>query len=206
MASEEYNLKCIVTGPPFVGKSSLLLQFCEKEFTNEMDTTVGVEFQTKSIEIDSTKIKLEIWDTAGQESFRSITTNYYRGSHIALLVYDITMRQSFQHLASWVQEVTTMSSPEIIIILIGNKSDMNEKRVISFEDGDKFAKAHNLLFFETCAKDYETVQKVFETGTRKVLNLIKEGKLTVVNKKPTNVQLTTPPPTPKKKNECCKIN
>ncbi|KAM9941596.1 hypothetical protein ACTFIT_008158 [Dictyostelium discoideum] len=203
---EEYHLKCIVTGPPFVGKSSLLLQFCEKEFSFEMDTTIGVEFQTRSILIDSSKIKLEIWDTAGQESFRSITTNYYRGAHIALLCYDITKRQSFQYLSGWMDEVRQMSSPNIVIALIGNKCDCKDKRVITTEEGAKFAKENDILFFETSAKDYESVESVFDGVSKKVLSLIKQGTLTVVNKKPQSIQLGAPTQeTPKKpKSECCK--
>ncbi|GAM23534.1 hypothetical protein SAMD00019534_067090 [Acytostelium subglobosum LB1] len=186
----EYHFKCIVTGPPCVGKSSILLQFCEKEFSPEIDTTVGVEFQTKTMELDSAyKIKLEIWDTAGQESFRSITNNYYRGAHIALLVYDITNRQTFQFLGSWLEEITHMSSANIVTLLIGNKCDSNERRVVTHEEGARFARENNILFIETSAKDSTNVEKAFEEATRKVVKLIKEGKMVVVDKKPQTVNL-----------------
>ncbi|EGG14837.1 Rab GTPase [Cavenderia fasciculata] len=182
---EEYHLKCIVTGPPCVGKSSLLLQFCEKEFSTELDTTVGVEFQSKTMELDGQfKIKLEIWDTAGQESFRSITNNYYRGAHIALLVYDITNRQSFQYLGSWLEEIAQMSTPNIVTLLIGNKCDAKERRVVTLEEAQRFAKSNDLIFIETSAKDNTNVEKVFEDAARQVITLIKQGKLVVVNKKP----------------------
>ncbi|EFA75388.1 Rab GTPase [Heterostelium album PN500] len=187
---EEFHFKCIVTGPPCVGKSSLLLQFCEKEFSAELDTTVGVEFQSKTMELDSTyKIKLEIWDTAGQESFRSITNNYYRGAHIALLVYDITNRQSFQYLGSWLEEISQMSGENIVTLLIGNKSDHNDRRVVKVEEGERFARENNILFIETSAKDNTNVEKAFEDATRQVVKLIKEGKMVVVNKKPQTVSL-----------------
>ncbi|EGC31782.1 hypothetical protein DICPUDRAFT_82365 [Dictyostelium purpureum] len=202
---EEYHLKCIVTGPPFVGKSSLLLQFCEREFSVEMDTTIGVEFQTRSLNIGENKIKLEIWDTAGQESFRSITNNYYRGAHIALLCYDITKRQSFQHLSGWMEEIHQMSSPNIVVALIGNKCDVADKRVVTMDEGQKFANEHNIIFFETSAKDYSSVERVFEGVAKRVIDLIKSGALTVVNKKPQSIQLgqEQKPNQPTKK-ECCK--
>ncbi|KYQ90319.1 Rab GTPase [Tieghemostelium lacteum] len=193
MASE-YHLKCIVTGPPSVGKSSLLLQFCEKEFSEQIDTTIGVEFQTKTLDIDNKyKVKLEIWDTAGQESFRSITNNYYRGAHIALLIYDISNRQSFQYLGSWLEEISQMSSPDIVTILIGNKNDIVGRRVVTFEEGESFARDNNITFLETSAKDNRGVENVFQIASKQVITLVNQGKLQVVNKKPQTITLQKQP-------------
>ncbi|XP_017399982.2 ras-related protein Rab-2B [Cebus imitator] len=117
-----YLFKYIIIGDTGVGKSCLLLQFTDKRFQPVHDLTIGVEFGARMVNIDGKQIKLQIWDTAGQESFRSITRSYYRGAAGALLVYDITRRETFNHLTSWLEDARQHSSSNMVIMLIGNKS------------------------------------------------------------------------------------
>lgn len=115
----------IIIGDTGVGKSCLLLQFTDKRFQPVHDLTIGVEFGARLINLDGKQIKLQIWDTAGQESFRSITRSYYRGAAGALLVYDITRRETFDHLASWLEDARQHANPNMTIMLIGNKADLS---------------------------------------------------------------------------------
>lgn len=117
--------RCPILG---VGKSCLLLQFTDKRFRQQHDLTIGVEFGARTIQINEKNIKLQIWDTAGQESFKSITRSYYRGAAGALLVYDITRRDTFTHLTRWLEEVRQNGNPDMTIMLIGNKGDLDARR------------------------------------------------------------------------------
>ena len=149
-----------------VGKSCLLLQFTDKRFRTQHDLTIGVEFGARLINIQEKNIKLQIWDTAGQESFKSITRSYYRGAAGALLVYDITRRDTFTHLTRWLEEVRQNGNPDMTIMLIGNKSDLDARRQVSTEEGERFAKEHSLIFMETSAKTSYNVEEAFlQTST-----------------------------------------
>jgi len=157
----KYLFKYIIVGDTAVGKSCLLLQFTDKKFQPQHDLTIGVEFGSRTITIDSNQVKLQIWDTAGQEKFRSITRSYYRGAAGALLVYDITRRDSFEHLTSWLEDCLKYSSPNIVIMLIGNKSDLEANRQVTADEGEAFAAKHGLLFLETSAKNADNVDEAF---------------------------------------------
>ncbi len=125
------------------------------------DLTIGVEFGSRTISIDQDQIKLQIWDTAGQESFRSITRSYYRDAAGALLVYDITRRESFNHLGRWLEEARVNGNKNMTIMLIGNKSDLENRRAVSYEEGKEFADKHGLIFLETSAKSASNVEAAF---------------------------------------------
>jgi len=154
--------KYIIVGDTAVGKSCLLLQFTDKRFQPVHDLTIGVEFGSRTMNLkDGKQVKLQIWDTAGQEKFRSITRSYYRGAAGALLVYDITRRETFDHLTTWLEDCRKFSHGNVVIMLIGNKSDLNEKRVVSREEGERFAKLNNLFFLETSAKTADNVEEAF---------------------------------------------
>jgi Ras-related protein Rab-2A len=166
-----------------VGKSCLLLQFTDKRFQPVHDLTIGVEFGARMINVKdgSTQVKLQIWDTAGQESFRSITRSYYRGAAGALLVYDITRRDTFQHLSRWLEEAKQHAQPNMVILLIGNKNDLEHKRAVSTEEGKAFADANNLLFMETSAKTAYNVEQAFLKTAEEIHDKILSGEIDVSN-------------------------
>lgn len=173
--SYSYLFKYIIIGDTGVGKSCLLLQFTDKRFQPVHDLTIGVEFGARMINVDNQQVKLQIWDTAGQESFRSITRSYYRGAAGALLVYDITRRETFTHLSRWLEEARQNGNPHMCIMLIGNKSDLEHRRQVTVEEGQAFAEEHNLIFLETSAKTAANVEEAFVNTARKIYENIKNG-------------------------------
>mmetsp|Transcript_36123 Transcript_36123/g.62511 ORF Transcript_36123/g.62511 Transcript_36123/m.62511 type:complete len:210 (-) Transcript_36123:91-720(-) len=179
--SYAYLFKYIIIGDTGVGKSCLLLQFTDKRFQPVHDLTIGVEFGARMVNIDSRQIKLQIWDTAGQESFRSITRSYYRGAAGALLVYDITRRDTFNHLTRWLEEAKQNSNPNMVIMLIGNKSDLHMRRAVSFKEGEQFAEEHGLIFLETSAKTAANVEQAFIKTAEKIYEKILSGVYDVTN-------------------------
>lgn len=185
--SYDYLFKYIIIGDTGVGKSCLLLQFTDKRFQPVHDLTIGVEFGARMITLGnaentkSSQIKLQIWDTAGQESFRSITRSYYRGAAGALLVYDITRRDTFNHLGRWLEEARQHSHSNMVIMLIGNKSDLDARRAVSTEEGRDFAQQHGLVFLETSAKTASNVEKAFMDTAGKIHEKITSGEIDVSN-------------------------
>ena len=177
MASTSYDhlFRYIIIGDMAVGKSCLLLQFTDHKFRYEHQLTIGVEFGGKTIDIKNRKIKIQIWDTAGQEAFQAITRTYYKGAIGALLVYDITRRETFTHVTKWLEEVRNNSSKTITIILIGNKKDLEDKRQISYEEGEALAKENGLLFLETSAKTAYNVIESFNLSAQSILNNIEKN-------------------------------
>jgi Ras-related protein Rab-2A len=133
------------------------------------------------INIGGKQLKLQIWDTAGQESFRSITRSYYRGAAGALLVYDITRRETFNHLTSWLEDARAHSSTNMVIMLIGNKCDLEHKRAVSKEEGEQFAKNHGLVFLETSAKTALNVEEAFQKTAAEILNKIDNATFDITN-------------------------
>jgi small GTP-binding protein len=134
--------------------------------------TIGVEFGAKTIQINGKTIKIQIWDTAGQEAFQAITRTYYKGAIGALLVYDITRRDTFTHVTKWLDDVRTNSSKNVTVILIGNKKDLEDKRQVSYEEGEAFAKENGLMFLETSAKTAYNVVESFNLSAQCILNNI----------------------------------
>lgn len=181
MAGYAYLFKYIIIGDSAVGKSCLLLQFTDKRFQPVHDLTIGVEFGARMINIEGKQIKLQIWDTAGQESFRSITRSYYRGAAGALLVYDITRRETFQHLTTWLEDARHHSNANMVIMLIGNKTDLEAKRVVTREEGEQFAREHNLVFMETSAKTAANVEEAFVNTAKSIYDRIQQGTLDIKN-------------------------
>ena len=158
-----------------VGKSCILLQFTDNKFRNQHELTIGVEFGAKTIEINGKSIKIQIWDTAGQEAFQAITRTYYKGAIGALLVYDITRKDTFIHVTKWLEEVRNNSSKTITVILIGNKKDLEDKRQVTYEEGEAFAKENGLMFLETSAKTAYNVVESFNLSAQAILNNIEKN-------------------------------
>ncbi|KAL6650878.1 hypothetical protein ACP70R_009803 [Stipagrostis hirtigluma subsp. patula] len=177
--SYAYIFKYIVIGDTGVGKSCLLLQFTDKRFQPVHDLTIGVEFGARVITVDNKPIKLQVWDTAGQEAFRSITRSYYRGAAGALLVYDITRRETFNHLASWLEDLRQHANANMTVILVGNKCDLAHKRAVSYEEGEQFAREHGLIFIEASAKTAQHVEEAFVKTARAIYKKIQDGVIDV---------------------------
>ncbi|XP_057778577.1 ras-related protein RABA3-like [Salvia miltiorrhiza] len=156
-----YVFKVVVIGDSAVGKTQLLSRFAKNEFCLDSKSTIGVEFQTRTVTISSKLVKAQIWDTAGQERYRAVTSAYYRGALGAMLVYDVTKRQSFDHVARWVDELRAHADTSIVIMLIGNKADLLDSRAVPAEDALEFAQTQNLFFFETSALSGENVEPAF---------------------------------------------
>ena len=171
----DYLLKYIIIGDAAVGKSNLLLRFAQNDFKTEYQLTIGVEFGAKNLDINNKKFRLQIWDTAGQENYRSITRAYYKNSVCAILVYDISSRESFEHISNWIEDCTAQSPKTVFMILVGNKSDLNNMRQVTFEEGKNMAKNNNMMFFETSAKTGENVDKIFEESAKEINNKINQG-------------------------------
>ena len=161
MSSSPLNFKFIIVGNSAVGKSCLLLRFDEDRFQPIHDVTVGVTFSIKTLQIDGQDIKVQIWDTAGQEIFRSITRSYYRDSNCAIIVYDITDRTSFEKIGDWVRDVRNLAPPECTIALVGNKLDLAAQRVVETSEGEELADRENMIFYETSAASGENVKELF---------------------------------------------
>ena len=167
----EYIFKYIIVGNSSVGKSSILLQFIDKKFNQTYDMTIGVEFGSKIIEVDDRLFKIQIWDTAGQEAFRSITRAYYRDAAAVLLVYDVSNLDSFQSLDLWLRDVILMTNnPQII--LVGNKSDLDKEREITYAQGYEFAQKHGMIFIETSAKNRDNIDNIFFTVAKNIVKKI----------------------------------
>lgn len=207
MSQHHCVFKYIIIGDSGVGKSCLLLQFTDKRFEPLHDLTIGVEFGARMVSIDNKNIKLHIWDFAGQESFCSITRSYYRGACGALLVYDVTRKETFNHLQSWLEDAKANSNTAITIMLIGNKCDLDSKRQVSREEGEAFAKEHGLVFMETSAKTAQNVDEAFLHTANVIYENVTSGVIdaNVVSGKPQGAPKPAPKPssaTTKKGCEC----
>ncbi|EOY05072.1 hypothetical protein QUC31_016957 [Theobroma cacao] len=169
-AVEEYLFKIVIIGDSAVGKSNLLTRYARNEFNAHSKATIGVEFQTQSVEIDGKDVKAQIWDTAGQERFRAVTSAYYRGAFGALLVYDISRRATFDNVARWLDELNSHSDTTVARMLVGNKCDLENIREVTLEEGKSLAEAEGLFFIETSALDSTNVRTAFEIVIREIYN------------------------------------
>jgi small GTP-binding protein len=163
MSGSEELLKILVIGESAVGKSCLLLRYTDNKFQETFMTTIGVDFKTKFITVEGTAVKLQIWDTAGQEKFRAITKAYYRGAHGILVVFDISRRDTFNQTRVWIDSIRDSSadSNPIDVILVGNKCDL--ERAVTREEAQALADQFQLSYFETSAKESTNVEAAFQS-------------------------------------------
>ncbi|EPS73160.1 hypothetical protein M569_01593, partial [Genlisea aurea] len=173
----DYVFKVVLIGDSAVGKSQILSRFARNEFNLESKATIGVEFQTRTLIIDQKTVKAQIWDTAGQERYRSVTSAYYRGAVGAMLVYDMTKRQSFDHMARWLEELRGHADKNIVIMLIGNKCDLGTLRAVPVEDAQEFAERENLYFMETSALEATNVEGAFMSILTEIYQIMSKKSL-----------------------------
>lgn len=203
----EYDmlLKILVIGDSGVGKSCMLLRFADNRFTDSYISTIGVDFCIRTIELDGKKIKLQIWDTAGQERFRAVTRSYYRGAAGALLVYDVTRRITYNHLTTWLTDARNLTNPNTVIMLIGNKKDLEGQRDVTYEEASAFAKQNGLIFVESSAKTGENVEEAFLRTAKLIFQSVQEGNVDLIPggvSPQTNPTTNDPTTTTTKDNNC----
>lgn len=162
------QFKLVLLGESSVGKSSLVLRFVKGQFHEFQESTIGAAFLTQTVQIDETTVKFEIWDTAGQERYHSLAPMYYRGAQAAIVVYDISNKESFQKAQTWIKELQRQANPNIVIALAGNKLDLANKRAVSYEEAKQYADETSLLFMETSAKTAANVMDIFTSIAKKL--------------------------------------
>ena len=176
----QYQFRLILIGQSTVGKSSLLRQFKEGEYFPDISLTVGVDFHAKMIRVRGQPIKMQLWDTAGQDRFRAIVKAYYRNAVGGLLVFDITNRESFLNLDEWYEEVMKIADPhKPVFVLIGNKDDQVKQRQVTREEGLRFAQSHGMDYMETSAKSGHNVEESFQVLGEKIMSMVESGEIKI---------------------------
>ena len=159
--------KLIFLGDQSVGKSCILNRFMNDTFTEEYQATIGLDFQSKNVQIDNQDIHLLLYDTAGQEKFRALIPMYTRDANIILLVYDVTSKDSFLHLSDWLRDLTNVKKEEVIFAVVGNKTDLDDRREVNSNEGENYAKEHDFIFAEVSAKTGDGFSELFYKKKKK---------------------------------------
>ena len=171
--SEKYIIKILTLGDQSVGKSSIVLRYSDNKFSDTFLSTIGVDSKRKIIKIKGEKVKVSIWDTAGQEKFQNIVKQYYNGANGILLIFDITNKKSFDKIDFWYNDlINRIKKDEIIIYLVGNKVDLEENRQITIEEAEKYANDKNIPYFEVSAKSGDGIKKLFDDITNDIMDKI----------------------------------
>jgi len=193
------KFKLVFLGEQSVGKTSIITRFMYDSFDNTYQATIGIDFLSKTMYLEDRTIRLQLWDTAGQERFRSLIPSYIRDSSVAIVVYDITNANSFQQTSKWIDDVRTERGSDVLIMLVGNKTDLSDKRQVSTEEGEKKAKELNVMFIETSAKAGYNVKQLF----RRVASSLPG--MDQADQKPidTTVPLSDPLPEPQQPHGSC---
>ncbi|KAK4402014.1 UNVERIFIED_CONTAM: Ras-related protein RABA2a [Sesamum angustifolium] len=203
----DYLFKVVLIGDSGVGKSNLLSRFTRNEFCLESKSTIGVEFATRTLQVEGRTVKAQIWDTAGQERYRAITSAYYRGALGALLVYDVTKPTTFDNVSRWLKELRDHADSNIVIMLIGNKTDLKHLRAVATEDAQGFAEKEGLSFIETSALEATNVEKAFQTILSEIYRIISKKSLASDEPAPTSIKegktLVVGPQDNNTKKTCC---
>ncbi|WCJ18639.1 RAB GTPase 11C [Euphorbia peplus] len=189
-ADEEYDylFKVVLIGDSGVGKSNLLSRFTRNEFCLESKSTIGVEFATRTLQVEGRTVKAQIWDTAGQERYRAITSAYYRGALGALLVYDVTKPTTFDNVSRWLKELRDHADANIVIMLIGNKTDLKHLRAVATEDAQSYAEREGLSFIETSALEATNVERAFQTILSEIYRIISKKSISSEETAPANIK------------------
>jgi len=164
----DYLFKLLLIGDSGVGKSCLLLRFADDTYTESYISTIGVDFKIRTIELEGKTVKLQIWDTAGQERFRTITSSYYRGAHGIIVVYDVTDQDTFANVKQWLSEIDRYASEGVNKLLVGNKSDLTNKKVVEYTVAKEFADQLTIPFLETSAKSATNAEQAFMTMAKQI--------------------------------------
>ncbi|KAF8162771.1 ras family-domain-containing protein [Crassisporium funariophilum] len=204
----DYLFKVVLIGDSGVGKSNLLSRFTRNEFNLESKSTIGVEFATRSINVDGKTVKAQIWDTAGQERYRAITSAYYRGAVGALLVYDIAKHATYVNVTRWLKELRDHADSNIVIMLVGNKSDLKHLRAVPTEEAKAFSTDNGLSFIETSALDASNVEGAFQTILTDIYRIVSSKSLesSTSNIEPPKAGITVGPSVESNNNQkaaCC---
>lgn len=166
----DYLFKVILIGDSNVGKTCVVQHFTSGVYSEAQQNTIGVDFTVRSLEVNGKKVKMQVWDTAGQERFRTITQSYYRSAHAAIIAYDLTRRSSFESVPHWIHEIEKYGAANLVIMLIGTKSDLWEQRCVLFEEACSLAEKHGLLaVLETSAKESRNISEVFLLMARELV-------------------------------------
>ena len=192
--------KILLIGDLSVGKSSVILRYIEDYFSGNMMSSIGVDFKTKQIEINDRLIKMQIWDTAGHEKFRTITTSYYKSAHAIIVLYDITDINTFEHVKNWMIDIDKFAKAGVLRLLIGNKIDLNDNRQVTKEAGETLANKYGVNFFEVSAKDNININELFFETAK---SLLEKNENMINNEIGSNVILNKNKVTLKKKKKCC---
>lgn len=201
--SIDYLYKILLLGSSAVGKSSLLLRFADDTFKENQISTIGVDWKIRTVQVEGKQIKLQLWDSAGQERFRTIASSYYRGAHGVAIVFDLTDKRSFEAVESWLEEIGEHASENARKILIGNKSDLEEERTVEDKTARDFATSHGMQYIETSAKNADNVTDAFMTMTREIYKNI--GSSVIASREgDSGIQLSIPEAkSVKSKDACC---
>ncbi|KAI8606945.1 ras-related protein rab-1A [Chytriomyces sp. MP71] len=198
----DYLFKLLLIGDSGVGKSCLLLRFADDTYTESYISTIGVDFKIRTIELEGKTVKLQIWDTAGQERFRTITSSYYRGAHGIIVVYDVTDQDTFNNVKQWLQEIDRYAVEGVNKLLVGNKSDLVDKKVVDTNAAKEFAGTLEIPFLETSAKNSSNVEQAFLTMAKQIKDRMGAATATAPNNK-ANIKVTAGSAVQTQSGGCC---
>ena len=193
----DYLFKVLLLGDSDVGKSSLILRYTEETFNSKLVNSIGVDFKMKKKEIDGKIIKVQIWDTAGHERFRSITYSYYRGANAIIIVFDLSDKKSFISITEWLKQIEKHAKENVFKFLVGNKSDLIDERKVTYEEAKQYADEHDLPYIETSAKEGININELFDTSIKTFLT---NTKIFVGEK---NIKLNSQNTNSSEKGICC---
>ena len=158
----DLTIKAILIGDSNVGKTTIIGKYLDKNFSEKTLNTVGLDLKYANLNINNKKIKLQLWDTAGQEKFRSMTTSYYRGVNVIIIVFDVTSQISFEHVKDWMNNIKQFAKIGVMKVIVGNKIDLKDERIVTYVEGKNFAQSYNVKYFETSAITREGIVELFE--------------------------------------------